>query len=221
MASHQFRTPLTVIYSNLELLENYNQEFEIKIADKYNTLSQRIRGEVNRLTKLMNNILLFGRFNIHELVLNSKSIILSDLVLSVITNYFSRQNDGRKVIVKGDIGTKEFILDELFFTYVLTNILSNAFKYSKGAHNPELSIVHEKDWAKIEIRDFGIGVPKDELPKLFNSFFRASNTSTIQGSGLGLVVARQFMELHKGNIEIDSELGQGTLVTLKLPYPND
>lgn len=221
MASHQFRTPLTVIYSNLELLENYNQEFEIKIADKYNTLSQRIRGEVNRLTKLMNNILLFGRFNIHELVLNSKSIILSDLVLSVITNYFSRQNDGRKVIVKGDIGTKEFILDELFFTYVLTNILSNAFKYSKGAHNPELSIIHEKDWAKIEIRDFGIGVPKDELPKLFNSFFRASNTSTIQGSGLGLVVARQFMELHKGNIEIDSELGQGTLVTLKLPYPND
>lgn len=221
MASHQFRTPLTVIYSNLELLESYNQEIEIKIADKYNTLSKRIRSEVNRLTELMNNLLVFGRYNVQEPALNLKNIILSDLVLSVINNYFSRQNDGRKVFIKDDLGTKEFVLDELFFTYVLTNILSNAFKYSNGAPNPELNIVYGKECAKVEIRDFGIGIPKGELNKLFNSFFRASNTSTIQGSGLGLVVAKQFMELHKGNIEIESELGQGTLVTLKLPYPND
>lgn len=221
MASHQFRTPLTVIYSNLELLESYNQNFELKIADKYNTVSQRIRSEVNRLTELMNNILVFGRYNVHEPVLNLKNIILSDLILSVINNYFSRQSDGRKVIIMNDLGTKEFIIDELFFTYVLTNILSNAFKYSNGAPNPELSIVYEKDCARVEIKDFGIGVPKGELNKLFNSFFRASNTSTIQGSGLGLVVAKQFMELHNGDIEIQSELGQGTLVSLKLPYPND
>jgi signal transduction histidine kinase len=139
----------------------------------------------------------------------------------VINNYFSRQTDGRKVEIKGDLGQKEFILDELFFTYVLTNILSNAFKYSDGAPNPELSIAYEKDCAKVKIRDFGIGVPKDELNKLFNSFFRASNTSTIQGSGLGLVVAKQFMELHRGKIEVDSELGKGTIFTLTLPYPND
>lgn len=221
MASHQFRTPLTVIYSNLELLESYNQNFELKIADKYNTVSQRIRSEVNRLTELMNNILVFGRYNVHEPVLNLKNIILSDLILSVINNYFSRQSDGRKVIIMNDLGTKKFIIDELFFTYVLTNILSNAFKYSNGAPNPQLSIVYEKDCARVEIKDFGIGVPKGELNKLFNSFFRASNTSTIQGSGLGLVVAKQFMELHKGDIEIQSELDRGTLVTLKLPYPND
>jgi PAS domain S-box-containing protein len=221
MASHQFRTPLTVIYSNLELLDSYTQIIETKLADKLTTLATRIKSEVNRLTELMNNILVFGRYNVNEPALNAKRIILSSLIESVINNYFSRQTDDRKVEIKGDLGQKEFILDELFFTYVLTNILSNAFKYSNGAPNPELSIVYEKDCAMIKIRDFGIGVPKDELNKLFNSFFRASNTSTIQGSGLGLVVAKQFMELHKGKIEVDSELGKGTIVTLTLPYPND
>lgn len=221
MASHQFRTPLTVIYSNLELLDTYTQMVESKLADKFSTLASRIKGEVNRLTELMNNILVFGRYNINEPALNSKNVVLSELVTSVISNYFSRQLDGRKVEVKNDLGKKEFILDELFFTYVLTNILSNAFKYSSGAPNPELSIEYEKDCAKIKIQDYGIGIPQEELSKLFNSFFRASNTSTIQGSGLGLVVAKQFMELHKGEIEVESELGKGTLVTLTLPYPNE
>jgi PAS domain S-box-containing protein len=221
MASHQFRTPLTVIYSNLELLDNYTQVVEEKLANKFTTLAQRIKSEVNRLTELMNNILVFGRYNVNEPILNSKKIVLSSLIQSVINNYFSRQADGRNVTIKGKLGHKEFILDELFFTYVLTNILSNAFKYSNGAANPELSIIYEKEYAKVKIQDFGIGVPKDEINKLFNSFFRASNTSTIQGSGLGLVVAKQFMELHKGKIEVESELNKGTLVILTLPYPNE
>lgn len=221
MASHQFRTPLTVIYSNLELLDNYTQVLETKLAEKFTTLASRIKNEVNRLTELMNNILVFGRYNVNEPTLNSKSIVLSTLVQSVIKNYFSRQADDRRVEIKGELGDKEFILDELFFTYVLTNILSNAFKYSSGTINPELSIIYENNCAKVKIQDYGIGIPKDELNKLFNSFFRASNTATIQGSGLGLVVAKQFMELHRGEIEIDSELGKGTIVILTLPYPND
>jgi len=221
MASHQFRTPLTVIYSNLELLDSYTRKVEEKLSGKFTTLSQRIKGEVNRLTELMNNILVFGRYNVNEPALNSKNIVLSKLVHSVVNNYFSRQPDGRNVIIKGDMTPREFVLDELFFTYVLTNILSNAFKYSSGTPDPELTIVYDTDAARVKIQDFGIGVPEDELNKLFNSFFRASNTTTIQGSGLGLVVAKQFMELHKGGINVESELGKGTIVTLTLPYPND
>jgi len=221
MASHQFRTPLTVIYSNLELLEEYSKKLETKLETRIITLSDRIKNEVNRLTDLMNNILLFGRNISKEPTLNSKKIILSSLVNSVIANYFSKEPDGRKVVLTENNNKKVFLLDELFFTYILTNILSNAFKYSSGCKNPELNIVYGKDAAKIMIRDYGIGIPKDELNKLFSSFFRGSNTSTIQGSGLGLVVAKQFMELHNGKIEIESELGKGTLVTLIIPYSND
>jgi PAS domain S-box-containing protein len=221
MASHQFRTPLTVIYSNLELLEGYSKKSDLKLGNKISTLSERIKGEVNRLTDLMNNILLFGRNTTKEPTLNSKKIILSSLVYSVISNYFSSEPDGRKVVFNVNNNKKVFLIDELFFTYILTNILSNAFKYSIGCKDPELNIVYDKDAAKIMIRDYGIGIPKNELNKLFNSFFRGSNTSTIQGSGLGLVVAKQFMELHNGKIEIESELGKGTLVTLIIPYSND
>jgi len=221
MASHQFRTPLTVIYSNLELLEGYSKKSDLKLGNKISTLSERIKGEVNRLTDLMNNILLFGRNTTKEPTLNSKKIILSSLVYSVISNYFSSEPDGRKVVFNVNNNKRVFLIDELFFTYILTNILSNAFKYSIGCKDPELNIVYDKDAAKIMIRDYGIGIPKNELNKLFNSFFRGSNTSTIQGSGLGLVVAKQFMELHNGKIEIESELGKGTLVTLIIPYSND
>ena len=119
--------------------------------------------------------------------------------------------------IKGDEVKTKVNLDEVLFTYILTNILSNAFKYSAGAQNPELELNFKKSEVELKIKDFGIGIPQEDKNKLFSSFYRASNTSTIQGSGLGLVVAKQFIELHNGEIEISSELNKGTVVTLKLP----
>ena len=101
--------------------------------------------------------------------------------------------------------------------HVITNIISNAFKYSKGCPNPELTISYEENNAIISIKDFGIGIPEDEMEKVFHSFYRASNTVTYQGSGLGLSVAKQFMELHNGKIFLFSKLGEGTEVQLILP----
>ena len=101
--------------------------------------------------------------------------------------------------------------------HVITNIISNAFKYSKGCPNPELLISYESNKAIIQIRDYGIGIPEDEIEKVFHSFYRASNTVTYQGSGLGLSVAKQFMELHNGKIFLSSKLGEGTKVRLILP----
>lgn len=219
MASHQFRTPLTVIYSNIELLENYSGRIDKAVAVKVKNLGKRIKSEINRMTDLMNNILLFGRYNSKELTLNSKPSNLSALCERVVTTYFSRQADERKVEFEGvNNGNNLVNIDELFFTYILTNILSNAFKYSEGEKNPELKINYKPEYVQIEVRDYGIGVPKDEINKLFNSFYRASNTSTIPGSGLGLVVAKQFMELHNGHVDLSSELGKGCKVTLTFPY---
>ncbi len=219
MASHQFRTPLTVIYSNTELLETYADRIEKGISGKVKNLAKRIKSEINRMTDLMNNILLFGKYNSKELTLNSKPSNLSDLCEKVVNTYFSRQPDERKVEFENVNNSHNLVnIDELFFTHILTNILSNAFKYSEGQRNPELNIVYKTNRVQIEVRDYGIGVPKDEINKLFNSFYRASNTSTIPGSGLGLVVAKQFMELHNGQIELQSEFGNGCKVTLIFPY---
>jgi len=105
----------------------------------------------------------------------------------------------------------------MLFTHVLTNIISNAFKYSSGSDNPELIISELPGKVEIRVVDKGIGIPEDELEKVFNSFYRATNTISYMGSGLGLVVAKQFMELHNGTIALESELGKGTTVILSLP----
>ena len=121
------------------------------------------------------------------------------------------------MILKEEASDQKVAADELLFMHVITNIISNAFKYSKGCPNPELSISYESNKAIIQIRDFGIGIPEDEIEKVFHSFYRASNTVTYQGSGLGLSVAKQFMELHNGKIFLSSKLGEGTEVRLVLP----
>lgn len=219
MASHQFRTPLTVIYSNIELLENYTDKIEIKVGSSIKKLANRVKSEVNRMTDLMNNILLFGRYNSKDITLHTKPSDLTILCKRVIDTYFTNQPDNRIIEFHIDEKNKRKVqIDEVFFTYILTNIISNAFKYSEGEKNPELTIHNKQDCIQIEVSDYGIGVPEDEIDKLFNSFYRASNTSTIPGSGLGLVVAKQFMELHGGSINLESKLGVGSKVTLTFPY---
>lgn len=102
MASHQFRTPLTVIYSNMELMESYATKLDQSFSNKIISLSSRIKGEIDRISDLMNNILLFGRYNASELVISSKPIVLSSLVKQVSKTYFSNQPDGRHLVIKGN-----------------------------------------------------------------------------------------------------------------------
>ena len=116
------------------------------------------------------------------------------------------------------IGTeREIETDERLLIHILTNLISNAFKYSKDCANPELKIIFTENGYKIEIIDYGIGILPDENKHLFKSFFRGSNTANIKGSGLGLIVAKQFTELLNGNIVINSS-SENTIVELEFPY---
>jgi len=148
---------------------------------------------------------------------NLHPISLSTFVKSIIKTYFQNEQDGRTILLKEEVSSHKVAADELLFMHVLTNIISNAFKYSKGSTNPEISIFYKNNNAFISILDFGIGIPNDEIEKVFHSFYRASNTQTYQGSGLGLSVAKQFMEIHGGKISLESTLNKGTIVTLSLP----
>lgn len=218
MASHQFRTPLTVIYSNIELIEIYTQKIDQKIGNKLDSIALRIKNEIDRMTDLMNNILLFGKYNTNELSLNLQPVNLSKLIKNVINTYFNKLADGKTLVIQED--KRKINLDELLFTYVITNILSNALKYSEGKKKPIIKLMYTDESCAVIVKDFGIGIPEADQPKLLNSFYRASNTQTIPGSGLGLVVAKQFMELHGGSIKISSKINEGTEVTLTLPYNN-
>jgi PAS domain S-box-containing protein len=215
MASHQFRTPLSVIYSNIELLNlKVNQSINKK---EIKTITSRITSEVDRMTELMNNILLFGENESNKLKIDLKKIAFSEFIERVIETYYQNEKDGRKLIVSS-IGTVQNIeTDERLLIHILTNLISNAFKYSKGCQNPELLITYFDHNYTIEIIDYGIGILPEENKHLFKSFFRGSNTSNIKGSGLGLIVAKQFTELLKGTINIQS-IPFNTRVVLEFPY---
>lgn len=218
MASHQFRTPLSVIYSNVELLnykvssDNFNQKEEIE------RITGRITNEVNRMTELMNNILVFGAYESKNLKVEIKEFNLNHFIDNLIETYFNNEKDGRKIIVEKQDYNENIQCDESLLTHILNNLISNAFKYSVGSENPLIKINYLENHFKIEIIDYGIGIPELETKHLFQSFYRGSNTSTIKGSGLGLIIAKQFTELLNGSISITSKVNEITTATLLIPF---
>jgi PAS domain S-box-containing protein len=216
--SHQFRTPLTVIYSNMELLElTIKNIADEKLINRVNIISERIKSEVGRMTDMMDNILLFGKFEAGKISLKPMATHPVEFLEKTIATYFSNLPDGRKVEVEYGHTHSLILLDEQLTTHVINNLMSNAIKYSMGSKNPVIKIENDNSNTTIKIIDYGIGIPKEDMDKLYNSFFRASNTDTFQGYGLGLVIAKEFTEIQNGTIAIESEINKGTTVILKFP----
>lgn len=218
MASHQFRTPLTVIYSNIELLEMACANQSDVMGERVKRVSSRIKEEVERMVELMNNILIFGTYEAGQTKVHLEALALEELLNKVNELYYLNEQDGRKLDIQ-IIGSPKLVFgDEMLLTHAFSNVLSNAFKYSKGSPAPKLILNFEPNQAVVSIQDFGMGIPAADLPFLFDSFFRASNVSTIVGTGLGLPIVKEFIEKHKGSVFLESKVGAGTVVTIQLNY---
>lgn len=218
MASHQFRTPLTVIYSNAELLDIKTRHFENKSIIKIETITTRIKNEVDRMTELMDNILLFGQYESEKIKKVISPIDFNKLIKIVIDTYFSNIEDGRKINLQIQ-GKKQILFtDDTLLVHILTNLITNAFKYSTNRKEPNLNVNYLAKEIEIELIDYGIGIPKNEIKYLFTSFFRASNTNNIIGSGLGLAIVKQFTVMLNGKIELKTKQNFGTTIKLKFPY---
>lgn len=216
MASHQFKTPLTVIYSNMELLEIYARSPQAIGAGKMDRIFQRVKDEVNRMTELMDNILIFGRYEAGQTKRFQKDLLIHELIEKIDEAHFSNEKDGRRTVLEV-IGEPCLLLgDEIMLGHVFSNLLSNAFKYSKGGSAPKTVVRYLADAIQVDVIDYGIGVPEQEQKHLFDSFYRASNVSTIVGSGLGLPIVKEFVEKHNGSVQIHSKENEGTTVTVVL-----
>jgi PAS domain S-box-containing protein len=218
MASHQFRTPLSVIYSNTELLELKTSNLEKETALLIEPITNRIKKEVDRMTELMNNILVFAKYKSHKTTKDIKTIDLDTLTNTLKETYFTNTSGGRTLRVTTEGEKRSICSDELLLIQILTNLIDNAFKYSTGKASPSLQINYLQTGVQIDLIDYGVGVPEDEVKQLYTSFFRASNTSTIQGSGLGLSIVKEFTSLLNGTIELKTKENIGTTIKLKFPY---
>jgi len=215
MTSHEFRTPLSVILSSAELLEAYGEKWN---ADKRSKHLARIRDSTNTMSRMLDDVLLIGRAEAGMLELKPAPVDLGALAETVIDEIRATVGSERKLAFDGECGDTPAILDEKLLRHVLTNLLSNAFKYSPGDSTVHFSIRRDDDAALFEVRDEGIGIPPEEELLLFDAFHRCSNADTIPGTGLGLAVVKKSVEVHNGTIDVDTKLGEGTCFSVRIPF---
>jgi PAS domain S-box-containing protein len=215
--SHEFRTPMTTIRTSAELIEMYieghNFVHSAQLQKRINTITE----EIDRIVELMNAVLTISKDDAGKTNFNPTIFDLKQICLDVIETSYSHQIGGRKVQFNFKGNHFTVFADKNLMEYSLFNLLNNAFKYSEGAGDILLNLSSKNNEIEIQIIDFGIGIPEKDIPKLFNTFFRASNTEGIQGTGLGLYIVKTFTERNSGSIQVTSELGKGTQVTLTFP----
>jgi PAS domain S-box len=216
MTSHQFRTPLTTILSNSEMLDELLDNLEDTNKERGKRFVKRIYDNIERLELLMSDVLLVGKMQSGKTNFRPQQFKLTDFIKSLISDTnFAYQND-RKINYTAEGNEKEFTGDPQLLSHILNNLLSNAFKYSKN--DVGLKIEYLENTVKLSISDQGIGIPKEDQSKLFNSFFRASNTENLTGTGLGLVIVKEYVEMHGGTITFSSIPNTGTTFIVEMPY---
>jgi PAS domain S-box-containing protein len=217
IASHEIRTPLASIQSSSDLIRIF-LEGEVIPKDKIEKHIDKIESQITRLSTIMSNLLTVGRINLGKFDLHKNETDIENFIKNIINEYFAITSDGRQIIFKVSGEKHKSDIDKVLMSQVLINLLSNAVKYSIGKPNPEVSLDYQKDNFTIIVEDKGIGIPANQQKNIFNSFFRANNVENIQGTGLGLVIVKKFVEMHKGTISFTSTLGMGTSFKLKFPY---
>jgi PAS domain S-box-containing protein len=221
IVSHEFRTPLTTIQSSVELLEHYSDRLS---QEKKQNHFIRIQSAVRRMTQLLEDVLTIGKAEAGKLQFKPKPMDLVAFCRQIVESMqafvtYQHTNASHKhtltFVAHG--GCTNAQMDENLLDHILTNLLSNAIKYSPKGGTVQFDLVCNQSSAVFRIQDTGIGIPTEDLDKLFDSFGRASNVGTIQGTGLGLGIVKKCVDLHGGNIAVESELGIGATFTVTLP----
>ena len=209
-ASHQFRTPLAVIQSNTELLLMLIGSIDNQEVEKYAKVTNRISSAISKMTDLMDEVLVLGKLTSGNVNSAPEELYLVEFCNVLVQQFNSIQEDGR--ILELEIVGEPYIvnLDSKLLEHTLSNLISNAFKYSLGKDNPELRIHFNSKELILSVRDYGIGIPEEEQLNLFEPFFRADNAAEIKGTGLGLSIAKEYVEINKGTISVKSIEGKGS-----------
>lgn len=215
MASHEFRTPLSTILSSASLIGRYKDEAH---NDKREKHIERIKSAVGNLTGILNDFLSLSKIEEGKIEVQKEEIDLDklcDLVQDEVKGLISK---GQKIIHRSELPGVVIISDRRILKNILFNLLSNAIKYSREDGQIECSITKgEGENIEIEVKDHGIGIPKEDQKYLFERFFRATNVENIQGTGLGLNIVKRYIELLGGTIHCASKHNVGTTFRIKIP----
>jgi two-component system OmpR family sensor kinase len=214
--SHELRTPLTAMRGEAEVAL-----LEAGAPEDYRRVLASQLEEFDKLTHMINGLLTLARAEAGEIPLSLQSVDLSALVSS-LAEQMEPVAKWKKLTFDVKAGDKVSVTgDPHWLERVLLNLLDNAIKFTPEGGRVEIRVLPEDNYARIDVRDTGVGIASEAIPHIFESFYRAdpSRSKQVEGAGLGLSLVRWIVEQHGGTIQVESQPGQGSCFSVRLPLP--
>jgi len=214
MASHQFRTPLSTVLSSSYLIQKYITAEDQGKREKH---LERIVSSVNMLTSILNDFLSLGRIEEGRIQIRMTEFNVEEHIQSIV-NEIKNNLKKHQFITYQHQGDKYAVIDGSLLKHIILNLVSNASKFSPEGSVVEIETNYKNHILTLSVKDFGLGISREDQKHLMERFFRGSNVSNIQGTGLGLHIISKYAELMNGKVECKSELNKGTefIVTFNL-----
>jgi PAS domain S-box-containing protein len=214
LASHEFRTPLSTVMSSAALIGQYKDKGDFEKMDKH---IGRIKSSVGHLTNILNDFLSLGKLEEGKIDVQNEWLHLGHFFEEVEEELRPTLKPGQKILLECQQEAPAILTDSRILRNVIFNLISNASKYSDPNKNIYIRCSHDENEISISVIDEGMGIPESDLKHIFERFFRASNASNIQGTGLGLNIVKRYADLLHGQMSFDSQYGLGSTFTLTLP----
>jgi len=221
--THELKTPISSISLASQML---NDESLAKSPAMMKHIGTAIQEESKRLKFLVDRVLQMSMFDKHDAIFKKKDLDLNELVENVANTFTLRvEHTGGKIMTEIGAVESAISVDETHFTNVIFNLIDNAIKYKKPdkAVNLWIKTWNDDDNVFFSVKDDGIGIKKENLKKIFEKFYRVhtGNRHDVKGFGLGLAYVKNVVNLHKGDIKVESDYGKGTKFTISLPFLKD
>ncbi len=214
MVSHEFRTPLGIIQSSTELLRDFYQKMQPGERDEH---LESITRNTRPMAGMMEEILVLSRLDAGKLDFQPVVLDLNGFCRRMVDEVLSAINRRCLIELSPTPVPLEAKADERLLGHIFTNLLSNAVKYSQPGATVSFAVERNGADAVCTFRDQGIGISMEDQQHLFKAFHRGDNVGTRPGTGLGLLMVKRCVELHRGSVQLVSKLGEGTTVTVRLP----
>ena len=213
IASHEFRTPLATILSSASLIGRYAKSEDEEKRQKH---VLRIKSAVTNLTEILNDFLSIGKLEEGRIQSVPVRMELEEFSKGLIEEIKGLCKEKQQIIFKYT-GIQEVWLDKQLLRNVMFNLISNAIKYSEAGKKIFVTIQAKTEKISLSIEDQGIGIPETDQTHVFERFFRAHNAGNAQGTGLGLNIVQNYIDLMGGQVSFKSVVGEGTTFFIELP----
>ncbi|MDI1475162.1 PAS domain-containing protein [Polyangium sp. y55x31] len=212
--SHDLRQPITVMMSAAQMLRRTlsraKMDHEVGIVD-------RVVSSAKRMASMIDDLVDSARLDSGQLLLHTEPCDFLALIQDIVSRAWTTQDQARLQIERPPEALPPVLLDAARFERIFVNLVGNALKYSPAEEHVTIDIKAHDTELVVAVRDHGYGVPPEELPHLFERYYRARTGKKIEGLGLGLFIARQLVEAHGGRIWVESEMGRGSTFAFTLP----